>query len=284
VDIPYSTTGTGTTDASFRSLLYEQDASVEPLDLPIWREALAPLEWMALHFSPVFYGCGIARGDSEPVVIVPGFLGNDAYLTTLYWWLARMGYRPFFSRIGHNADCPDHLAGALHGTVQHARAETGQRVHIIGHSLGGMLARSVALDHPDDVASVITLGSPFRDSVRAHPAVLDAAEMLRRTGGVGNNIGPTCFSGHCVCPFTKNMLQPGVFEPARFAVYSKNDAVVDWASCIEEDPSLNYEVTCTHIGMAFDAKTYAVIGEVLARARNHERIVQEQAAVQQAAY
>jgi pimeloyl-ACP methyl ester carboxylesterase len=204
-------------------------------------------------------------------VIVPGFLGSDAYLTEFYFWLRRIGYRPYFSQIGVNADCPDHLARLLVDTVKGAQQDTGITPRLIGHSLGGMLARTVALEYPEHVAGVITLGSPFRDTVRAHPSVLAAAEALRRTrrrGPIGRNIRPSCFSGHCTCTFVKNMLAPGAFAMPHFAVYSRTDGVVEWESCVEADDELNTEVCATHIGMAFNPGVYATVARRLAEMRS----------------
>ncbi|MEO6043840.1 MAG: hypothetical protein ABIQ47_07955, partial [Tepidiformaceae bacterium] len=78
----------------------------------------------------------------------------------------------------------------------------------------------------------------------------------RGTSGVGKNIRPSCFSGHCTCPFVKNMLNPDPYEVAHFAIFSRKDGVVEWESCVEEDSSLNDEVNCTHIGMAFHPGVY----------------------------
>ena len=69
----------------------------EPTSRPIWVEVFFPAEWLVLHLSPVYYGFGVPRGHGEPVVVVPGFLGDDRYLTELYLWLRRIGYRPYFS-------------------------------------------------------------------------------------------------------------------------------------------------------------------------------------------
>ena len=63
-------------------------------------------------------------------------------------------------------------------------ARQARKIHLIGHSLGGIIARSVAAQRPDDVASVITLASPFRGTV-AHRTVLQAAEAVRRTHFAG---------------------------------------------------------------------------------------------------
>jgi triacylglycerol lipase len=247
---------------------FAEDPSLQPFSTPLWRESMFGFDWLALRSSPVYFGCGIPRGHGEPVVVVPGFLASDASLFELHGWLGRIGYRPFYSNIGRNADCPNHIAGLLLETVRHAHGETGQRVRIIGHSLGGMLARSVALDHPELVSVVVSMGSPFQDAVRAHPAIIAAADSLRRGRGtnVGKNIKPSCFSGHCTCDFVKNMLAPEEYEVAHYAIYSRVDGVVDWESCVEDDPALNDEVNCTHIGMAFHPGVYRVLGRRLAQA------------------
>ena len=253
--------------ASYGGDPYAADPSLQPTDTPLWREAFFGLDWMKLRFSPIYCGLGVPHGNGEPVVVVPGFLASDFFLVELHSWLTRIGYRSYFSDIGRNADCPDFLAGSLMTTILRAERETGQRVRLIGHSLGGMLARSVALDNPAHVSMVISMGSPFRDTVRAHPMIISAAHSLRLqrgTSGVGKNIRPSCFSGHCTCPFVKNMLNPDPYEVAHFAIFSRKDGVVEWESCVEEDPSLNDEVNCTHIGMAFHPGVYKVLAKRLA--------------------
>jgi hypothetical protein len=129
-----------------------------------------------------------------------------------------------------------------------------------------MIARSVALDHPELVRIVVSMGSPFRDAVRAHPVVIAASTALRRghgTQGVGSHIKPSCFSGHCTCEFVRNMLAPAEYAVAHYAIYSRTDGVVDWQSCLEADPALNDEVDCTHIGMAFHPGVYRAIARRL---------------------
>ncbi len=245
---------------------FDEDPSIEGYPTPIWREALCGLDWLKLHLDPVYYwGCGVPRGHQEPVIVVPGFMGNDASLTELYAWLARIGYHPYFSHIGKNEDCPDYLAGVLLTTVNSVYEETGMKVRLIGQSLGGMLARSVALDHPELVALVISLGSPFRDQVKAHPLILKQAKKMReKIGQPGVNLKPACLSGHCVCPFNKNMLSPDPYQMPHFAIYSRYDGVAHWESCMESDPSLNDETDSTHVGMAFHPDVYRAIGRRLA--------------------
>src|SRR5512146_1793358 len=89
-----------------------------------WTEALFAAEILLLHATPVYYGFGVPHGDGSGVVIIPGFLGTDLYLMELHGWLARIGYRPYFSGIGINADCPNLLIERhLNETVEKALRE-----------------------------------------------------------------------------------------------------------------------------------------------------------------
>ena len=102
-----------------------------------WTEALFAAEVLLLHATPVYYGMGVPQGDGSGVVIIPGFLGTDLYLMELHGWLRRIGYQPYFSGIGVNADCPNLLIQRhLNETIARARAETGRKIHLVGHRLG----------------------------------------------------------------------------------------------------------------------------------------------------
>ena len=149
-------------------------------NISIWSEVLFAVELLMLHAAPVYYGLGAPRGDGSAVVLIPGFLCPDHYLLPLHTWLGRIGYEPFFSGMRINAECPNLLIGrCLNETIEKALAKTGRRIHLIGHSLGGVIARSIAGQRPHDIASVITLGAPFRGTV-AHSSILRAAESVHR--------------------------------------------------------------------------------------------------------
>src|SRR5262249_12779363 len=150
---------------------------------------------------------------------------SDWYLLELHGWLARMGYRSFLSRIGRNAECLDLLSDRLLETVERARHETGRPVHLVGHSLGGMLARSLASRRPDLVASVVTLGSPFR-GIRSHPLVLMASRRVRER--VQAEKGPDCYTGYCRCEAVRGLERPLPASVPTLAVYTRTDGIVDW--------------------------------------------------------
>lgn len=234
-----------------------------PASVPIWRESLAGLDWLSLRTSAVFYGCGVSRGDGAAVVLVPGFLGTDWYLLELRGWLARIGYRPYLSRIGRNAECLDLLSDRLLETVETARRDTDRPVHLIGHSLGGMLARSLATRRPDLIASVVTLGSPFR-GVRSHPLVLLVSERVRAR--VRREERPDCYTGYCRCEAVTGLETAFPAAVPQLAVYTRTDGIVDWRMCVGDDPAGNVEVTGTHVGLVANAAAYRAIAQHLAAA------------------
>lgn len=232
--------------------------------LPIWFESLVGIDWTLLHLSPVYYGFGVPKGDGSPVIVVPGFLGSDFYLYELYLWLGRIGYTPYFSSIGWNADCLHTLSDKLIETIHKAHKETGKKVHLIGHSLGGVLSRAAAMQNVEMVESVITLASPFR-GVRSHPNVVKMAEKVRTRifTKTDKTEFPNCYTGYCHCA-TVTALQNFLPDKIRrTAIYTKTDGIVDWKNCVTRDESQNFEVSGTHIGLVYNFQVFKLIAERL---------------------
>jgi triacylglycerol lipase len=235
-----------------------------PVRVPLWRETLVALDWVALHASPVYRGLGIPHGEGTPVVLIPGFLGTDAYLMEMHRWLDRIGYRSYLSNIGHNAECPNILTRRLFRTMNRAFRETGRKVQLVGHSLGGIIARSAAGRRPSRVAQVITMGSPVSE-IRAHPTVLAMVSFVR--GRIQwrhrSRVEPQCYTGECTCEFVQSLrrgLPPAI---RRVSIYTKTDGIVDWRSCLYEDEKANIEVSSTHGGLAFNAQAFREIAFLL---------------------
>lgn len=234
-------------------------------DLPFWKEAFAGVDYLRLKASGVYYGLGVPRGNRTPVVVVPGFLGADFYLIELYLWLMRMGYRPYFSRIGHNAKCPDILTHRLLSTVNRAFAETGQPVHLIGHSFGGVLARGVAFRKPERVASVTMMGSPF-GGTQVSRWILGMISHVKRYTHRVHARNSDCFSVDCHCGFACTLRDTFPRYIPQTAIFSKSDGVVAWESCITGNADIDVEVSGTHIGLAWNPEVYRIIAERLHQA------------------
>ena len=232
--------------------------------LPMWHESLWLMDWVSLRMSSVYRGHGVRRGNGDPVVVVPGFLCTDHVMYEMYGWLRRVGYRPHLSGIGLNADCPRATAERLERTVARVYRQTGRRVRIVGHSLGGVIGRHVALERPDMVSQVIFLGSPIR-AVHAHPVVVAAAVALIGTRGILS--GNQCLKAGCECDFTADARRPLPDSVQHAAIYTRGDGVVDWHDARERDPRRNHEVGGTHIGLVFNPRAYRVLGNILAERR-----------------
>ncbi|PWU11522.1 MAG: hypothetical protein C5B51_02465 [Terriglobia bacterium] len=237
--------------------------------LPIWQELLVGVEMAYLRVSPIYWGFGVPRGDGSGVVVVPGFLGTDLYLTEFRAWLRRIGYRPFDSNIGINADCPNLLIKhRLTATVEKAFQTEKRKVHLIGHSLGGVLARAVASQMPDRVASVMTMGAPFR-GVTVHPSVLQVAEVVRKQilNRHGKGVLPNCYTGGCTCRFLESLTVRLPRSVRQTAIFSKTDGIVDWRVCRTGKPASDFEVSATHIGMVFNPIVFNIVAHRLAGKR-----------------
>jgi len=238
----------------------------EAVPLPIWNELLVGIEMIYLRLSPVYWGFGIPPGDGSAVVVIPGFLLTDLYLTEFRSWIDRIGYKAYYSGIGLNAECPNLLIQyKLNETIQKAYKETGRKIHLVGHSLGGVIARAAASQMPDRIASVITLAAPFR-GVSLHHSVLRAAQMVR--GQIlerhGKNVLPACYTAGCTCNFLESLLVRLPKSVMQTAIYTKSDGIVDWHVCRTGNPDLDFEVSATHIGLAFNPIVFDVVAHRLA--------------------
>ncbi len=253
-------------DSSSFSDLYLDDHSVQPALTPIQNELGFLCDWTSLRFSPTYYGAGVPKGNGEPIVIVPGFMGTDLSMMELYWWLARIGYQPYYSELGLNVDCPDISSETVLSVVRRAANETGARVHLIGHSLGALIARSVAFQHPELIDMLISLAAPFNDVAYVHPVLIEAMAAVRRQAGshLTWHVAPACYSGHCTCSFTENIMSPQRPTFRRYALYAENDGLVLPESCMEEEAEYNVGIETSHYGIIYSAQAYREVARLLA--------------------
>ena len=247
-------------------LFLEDQAEIK---LSKWRESFFGIEYLLLLASPIYYGLGVPRGDGSAVILIPAFLEWESYLETMLQWLRRIGYQPYESGIGLNAECPNLLIQRqLSDSLRRAKRETGKKVHLIGHSLGGIIALSLAAQGAEEVASVITLGSPFRGTV-AHRTVLACTDLVRKFILLkhGPRVLPECYTGHCSCDFVNSLRRELPSGVAHTAIFTRNDAVVDWHYCRTGRREVDVAVPGTHSGLPFNPTVYTAVGFRLAQAQ-----------------
>ena len=106
---------------------------------------------------------GLPRGDGRPVLVSPGLCNTDRSNFVLRAMLKRLGYRAYPWTLGRNfgvrtvgPECEKLIA-----RVEAIHTETGEKVTLVGISLGGVMSRIVAHRRPDLVRAVLTISSPF---------------------------------------------------------------------------------------------------------------------------
>ena len=223
-------------------------------------EQRAGLELAALFASPVYYGAGVPRGNGAHVLLIPGFLGSDGYLTVLGGWLRRIGYRPHLSGLYLNAGRPFDLLAHLLRRAEAVAAAAGARLTVVGHSLGGVFGRVLARLRPDLIAHVIALGAPLTDDPRraAHPLVGAIADLLLREGRTRAALAAER-------ALERELITGPLPETVRLtSLYTREDAVVHWRTCIDPDPrAVSHEVRGTHLGLVWNTQVYHHLAHTL---------------------
>jgi pimeloyl-ACP methyl ester carboxylesterase len=241
---------------------------------PSWYETLTGMQWLRLHRSAVYRGDGVPRGDEAPVLLVHGFLSRPIYLETLRHWLARLGYRPHVANLGWNADCYDVLADRLTSELAALFGRTRRRVHLVGHSLGGILVRAVAAREPDWVASVATLATPFR-GLRVHPALRVSNVLVRAVVHARRDpsVFPECMTLACPCATVRALATPLPAHIPQLAVVAIRDGLTDWRYQADPATMRVAEVPTSHFGSVYDPAVYEALAEHLASAAHARHAV-----------
>jgi len=193
------------------------------------------------------------RSKRVPVLIVPGFLAGDWSLIPLARYLRRTGHATFTSGILLNSGCTEMLLDLLERRLEQAAEEAGRPVALVGQSRGGTLCRMLAVRRPELVAGVVTLASPLLHQLATTRAIVVQVNLVARL-----NIGAwpwlvslDCLTGGCAERTTALLESPWPAGLPFVSVYSRQDGVVDWRSCL--DPAAEHvEVRSSHNGMGTD--------------------------------
>jgi triacylglycerol lipase len=222
-------------------------------------------ELARLLADPVLRGRGVPHGDGRSVLLLPGFLVPDATLRLLARFLGRIGYRPIASGIRFNSGCGDSFDERMVSVIDREYSMSGRRLAIVGHSRGGHYARSLAARYPGRVSHIVTMGSGVEDP-------LDVSMLTKCGAAVARNAlagcDPArsergCLTLQCTCAYGVGFAAPFPDDVRFTSIYSRNDGVVRWQSCIA-DYAVCVEVRGSHIGLAFNRHAYRAVAEALA--------------------
>jgi triacylglycerol lipase len=201
---------------------------------------------------------------SEPVVLVPGFMAGDATLLFMSRHLRKLGFRTYRSTMHVNVGCTQDASYALERRVEAIAIKRERKVTIVGHSLGGLLGKSVAARRPDLVDGIVTMGSPLLAPGAVHPVLaFDIAMVIAlRRAGLGAMMAADCTSGECAKLSWEQSQAPLEKSVAFTSIFSRRDGVVDWRGCL--DPAAKtVEVRTSHLGMTIDPVVFDIVERTL---------------------
>jgi pimeloyl-ACP methyl ester carboxylesterase len=193
------------------------------------------------------------KGDGHPVLTLPGLLASDLSMVPMRRYLKELGHDAYAWNMGRNLGGVSRQRGALCDLLKRIHETTGRKVSIVGWSLGGVYARDLALQLPDMVRSVITLGSPFANDVRA----TNATRLYEALSGEGVDDNPEireAIAGDLPVPAT--------------SIYSRTDGIVNWRTCLlrPSKTAENIEVHfASHVGLGVNPAALWAVADRLAQ-------------------
>lgn len=194
---------------------------------------LAELGWF--YASRSWLTANLPRGEGQPVLVLPGLGASDFSTRPMRGLLKELGYSAHGWKLGQNKGLKDGLIEEMLSRIDELYDRYGQKVSLVGWSLGGIYARELAKAMPEKVRQVVTLGSPFSRSDRASHA-RKAYEWLSGTKPQANAL------------YEQLPVPPPV---PTTSIYSRTDGIVAWQASRNAPGKQveNIEVPGSHVGL-----------------------------------
>lgn len=194
------------------------------------------------------------RGDRRPVVLAPGYGAGDASMYPLFRYLTWLGYDMHHWGLGRNRGNVQKYVRELTDRVRTLKEQRdGQKVTLIGWSLGGVVMREIAREAPELVREVITMGTP----VVGGPKYTRVGERFAKLENL--DLDKLEIDVH------ERNLQ-GIRCPIT-SIYSKSDGVVAWRAALDSynPQARNIRVPGSHLGLGINTVVWRTIAKTLAR-------------------
>jgi pimeloyl-ACP methyl ester carboxylesterase len=196
----------------------------------------------------------LPQGDNHPVLVFPGFLASSRSTRPLRQYVADLGYRAHRWKLGYNMGYSYKLHYGMRDRVTELVERYGEKISLVGWSLGGVYARELAREMPDIVRQVVSMGSPFR----GHPSSSNVHKIFNMFTEVPYEEMPNSF--------LQDMAHPPPVPTT--ALYTRGDGVVAWQSTVElsDRPDVeNIHVGGAHMGLGFNPRSLFVLADRLAQ-------------------
>jgi triacylglycerol lipase len=235
------------------------------LQVPVWREAAALTQRRVITTDPLWQEPPLDAA-GMPVLLVGGLFSTPALLAPLADLLDRCGCRCVIAPVRFGIGCGEATARRVEESLERLVETRGQPAMVIAHSRGGQFGRAVAVRRPELVKGLITLGSPLTRLLAVHPLLRAQIGLLGLAGGlgIGGLLRPGCLWGDCCAQLRADIDGPFPAAVRFLSVYSRQDAVVDWHSCLDA-AARTAQVSASHAGLLWSPTSLAVIVRELAQ-------------------
>ncbi|MEL7146762.1 MAG: alpha/beta hydrolase, partial [Bacteroidota bacterium] len=224
-------------------------------------EGRALIEWASIYFMYPFIPKRI-KGDGKPVLLIPPYLGDDNATSFVRKYLNSLGFKTYKWEQGFNM-IKSHYLPRLEEKLDDIYSAHGEKVSIVGWSGGGMFAKIIANRHPEQVAQIVTIGSP----------VWGVMDMKSHVDGV-----LSFFSGKSLREKNKKFIEElePIPEVPVTCIYTKTDGIVPWKHCVEAESYRqdikNIEVFGSHSGLGANVSVLMITANALCANLNGKTI------------
>jgi pimeloyl-ACP methyl ester carboxylesterase len=132
--------------------------------------------------------CGDVAG--TPVLLVPGYTGSKEDFAPLFVPLAAVGFAVIAMDLPGQYESPggaevaDYTPDALARAVHEVAASIGPRVHLLGHSFGGLVARAAVIAAPGSYSSLVLMCSGPAAIGGGRRSLVEQLEPVLAAGGM----------------------------------------------------------------------------------------------------
>jgi pimeloyl-ACP methyl ester carboxylesterase len=203
------------------------------------------------------------RGDGHPVLLLPGFMADEATMVALKLFLRNRGYEVETWGFGRNVGFRSKYATALEQKIRYMHYKSGRKVSLVGWSLGGVFAMYGAHVAPECVRSVITLGSPVSMDVTVGSQSPSLVKALYRL--IAHPMGA---AAQQTDRHARKLRGPKVLPMPMSCLYSIADGVVPpQEATIDGNPAFheNIRVPGSHLGLGINPFSLWIVADRLAR-------------------
>ncbi len=196
----------------------------------------------------------LPRGDGHPVLVLPGFLAGDGSTRPMRGLLKSLGYAVHGWGLGRNLRIDTPRERAMNDVLARIADTAGQKVSLVGWSLGGVFAREMAKAQPDKVRQVITLGSPISNDLDQ----TNATPLFKAINGEEPE------------PKREGRYRDLAAAPPvpTTSILTRTDGIVAWQASVqrpEGGQTENIEVLASHCGLGVNPSVMVAIADRLAQ-------------------